>query len=117
MSRKPLDTVDCFVVFILIMVTVVCRQECDDYISSLWDWLEGLGTGVKQGDPSTWTTEAWPPTYRGILNTLEIAHQSFVWRIRKQKRLQKVSDCASAQLLLTWYCNVILLGRQAACNP
>lgn len=67
-----------------------CREECDQYISSLWDWLEGLGTGIRRDDSSTWTEESWPSTYRGILNTLEIAHQSFVWRVRKQRRLQKV---------------------------
>ena len=66
------------------------RQDCDQYVASLWDWLEGLGTGIQRSDPDTWTQDRWPPTYRGILNSLEIAHQSFVWRVRKHERLRKV---------------------------
>lgn len=66
------------------------RAECDQYVESLWDWLEGLGTGIQRSDPVSWTPDRWPPTYRGILNTLEIAHQAFVWRVRKQKRVCKV---------------------------
>ena len=67
------------------------RQECEEYIASLWDWLEALGTGIQRQDPNTWTPEKWPPTYRGILNSLEIAHQSFVWRVRKNECIRKVS--------------------------
>ena len=66
------------------------RAECDQYVASLWDWLEGLGTGIQRNDPASWTPDRWPPTYRGILNTLEVAHQAFVWRVRKQKRVCKV---------------------------
>lgn len=66
------------------------RGDCDQYVASLWDWLEGLGTGLRRQDPTTWTPDRWPPTYRGILNSLGIAHQAFVWRIRKHERIRKV---------------------------
>jgi len=70
---------------------VICdRTECDQYVASLWDWLEGLGTGIQRNNSASWTPDRWPPTYRGILNTLEVAHQAFVWRVRKQKRVCKV---------------------------
>lgn len=74
-------------------LTIVCcgREECDQYVAGLWDWLEGLGTGIQRRDPATWTPERWPPTYRGILNTLEVAHQAFVWRVRKHERIRKVT--------------------------
>lgn len=71
---------------------VLSQAECDQYVASLWDWLEGLGTGIQRSDPASWTPDRWPPTYRGILNTLEVAHQAFVWRVRKQKRVCKVFE-------------------------
>ena len=47
------------------------REECEQYVRSVWDWLEGLGTGVSRADPSTWVLPTWPPSYRGVINTLE----------------------------------------------
>jgi len=41
--------------------------------------MEGLGSGVRQDDPATWRPPAWPPSYRGILNSLEVAHQVRNW--------------------------------------
>ena len=55
--------------------TLSCdREECERYVSSVWDWLEGLGTGVSRADPSTWAPPRWPPSYRGVINTLEVRH-------------------------------------------
>lgn len=75
-SLKPLD--------------VVCREECQDYEAGFWNWMEGLGTGVKKDNPTTWQYPAWPPSFRGIINSLEVAHQAFVWRVRRNPRLLKV---------------------------
>jgi hypothetical protein len=60
-------------------------------VSSVWDWLEGLGTGISRDDPKTWQHPRWPPTFKGIINQLEVSHQAFVWRIRGNPRLIKVS--------------------------
>lgn len=67
-----------------------CREDCEQYVSSLWDWLEGLGTGISRLDPSTWRSPHWPPAFKGIINCLEVSHQAFVWRIRGNARLIKV---------------------------
>ena len=66
------------------------REECKEYEDGFWHWMEGLGTGVKRDNPSTWKHPAWPPSYRGIINSLEVAHQAFVWKVRKNPRLLKV---------------------------
>ncbi len=65
------------------------RDECAAYVDSVWAWLEGLGTGVRRGDPDTWAPPAWPPSYRGVVNTLEVAHADFVWRVRKHARVRQ----------------------------
>ena len=60
-------------------------------MSSVWDWLERLGTGITRDDPKTWQPPCWPPAFKGIINQLEVSHQAFVWRIRGNPCLIKVS--------------------------
>ena len=60
-------------------------------MSSVWEWLEGLGTGISRDDPKTWQPPGWPPAFKGIINQLEVSHQAFVWGIRGNPRLIKVS--------------------------
>lgn len=67
------------------------REECEEYKRGVWDWLEGLGTGISRNDPATWIAPHWVPNYKGIINSLEVAHQDFVWRVRKHPRLLQVS--------------------------
>ena len=72
------------------LVTAQCvggREECSAYVASVWAWLEGLGTGISRSDPRTWAAPHWPPGHRGIINTLEVAHTDFVWRVRKHARI------------------------------
>jgi len=45
--------------------------------------------GRVRGDPDTWAPPAWPPSYRGVVNTLEVAHADFVWRVRKHARVRQ----------------------------
>ncbi|KAK9837297.1 hypothetical protein WJX81_004709 [Elliptochloris bilobata] len=69
---------------------VMPQEECTQYVSSVWEWLEGLKTGVSRADPGTWGPPHWPQSYRGVINTLEVAHADFVWRIRKHPRIRSV---------------------------
>ena len=34
--------------------------ECEAILGMLWDWLEGLGTGLDRGDAATWVDGRWP---------------------------------------------------------
>jgi hypothetical protein len=90
---------------------VLSKADCDEYIHGLWDFLEGLGTGVKRDDPATWGPEHFPPTYRGILNTLEVGHHAFVWKVRKNPRLVKVFERLwGTNELLTSFDAINILG-------
>ncbi|BDA49852.1 hypothetical protein COCOBI_14-4720 [Coccomyxa sp. Obi] len=71
---------------------VLTREECEAYVEGVWDWLEGLGTGINRSDPSTWTGPQWVQSFKGIINSLEVAHQDFVWRVRKHPRLVQIFE-------------------------
>ncbi|KAF6262035.1 hypothetical protein COO60DRAFT_687595 [Scenedesmus sp. NREL 46B-D3] len=74
-----------------VVAGVLTVEECQQYQQGVWDWLERLGEGVSRDDQSSWTeARGWPPSYKGIVNTLEVAHQDFVWRVRKHPRLLQV---------------------------
>jgi len=90
---------------------VIPREECEAYQASLWSYLESLGTGIDRADPSTWGDDRFPPTFRGILNTLEIGHQAFVWKIRKNPRLLKIQELLyGTNELLTSFDAINMLG-------
>ena len=72
------------------MSPIMCREECKEYEDGFWNWMEGLETGVKRDDPKTWEYPNWPPSFRGIINSLEVAHQAFVWKVRKHPRVTEV---------------------------
>ena len=73
-----------------VSLSVLHRSECDAYLDGLWNWLESLGTGISRDDPGTWQAPVWPANFRGIINTLAVSHQPFVWRLRKSDRVRQV---------------------------
>ncbi|MCJ1368722.1 hypothetical protein MMC16_007867, partial [Acarospora aff. strigata] len=66
---------------------VLTPLECEEYVNGAWEWLESLETGIQRDDPTTWTDDRWPSSFRGIINTLEVSHQDFVWRVRQNPRI------------------------------
>ena len=69
---------------------VLTAAECSEYVHGAWSWLTSLQTGINRNDPDTWGDDRWPSSFRGIINTLEIAHQDFVWRVRQNPKVLKV---------------------------
>lgn len=69
---------------------VLTSSECKQYVDEAWLWLESLDTGISRNDPTSWGDEKWPTSFRGIINTLEVSHQDFVWRIRQHPSVLKV---------------------------
>ena len=66
----------------------------------VWDWLEGLGTGIKQEEQSTWQDEAWPdwPGMKkyGTCKSDGAAHKGATWYLRGLPNLKK-SICNNLQ--------------------
>eukprot|EP00091_Calanus_sinicus_P025619 TRINITY_DN9862_c0_g1_i1.p1 TRINITY_DN9862_c0_g1~~TRINITY_DN9862_c0_g1_i1.p1 ORF type:complete len:237 (-),score=38.12 TRINITY_DN9862_c0_g1_i1:424-1134(-) len=60
----------------------------------LWDWLEGLDTGILRDDPDTWTDEAWPdwPGIKkyGSCKSQGAAHLGATWFLRSLPNLKDV---------------------------
>ncbi len=71
---------------------VLSTIECEEYVNGAWTWLESLDTGIKRSDPATWGDDRWPSSFRGIINTLEVSHQDFVWRVRQNPRILQVGE-------------------------
>lgn len=69
---------------------VLTPRECEAYVSGAWEWLASLETGIRRDDPKTWGDDRWPSSFRGIINTLEVSHQDFVWRVRQNPRILQV---------------------------
>ena len=59
---------------------------------------------MSRDDPESWTDEQWPPTFKGIINVLAVAHQDFVWKARSHPKVLQVE--VNARVL----CMRLLLG-------
>jgi len=68
-----------FVVF----AGALTENEADRAMTLLWDYLEGLGTGVDRNQIETWDDDRWPTTVHGaILPSYGIGHTAAQWYIR-----------------------------------
>lgn len=68
-----------FVVF----ANALSPAEADHAMTLLWDYLEGLGTGVDRSKVETWDDDRWPTTVHGaILPSYGIGHTAAQWYIR-----------------------------------
>jgi len=66
-----------------IVENVFTNQECDTTIDSMWSWLEGLGTGIKRNDKSTWNNGNWPHYSKQGMLQHTLGHEEFMWKIRE----------------------------------
>ncbi len=83
---------------------VLTPEECQQYQQGVWRWLGGLGDQISREEPSSWDeARGWPPSFKGIINTMEVAHQEFVWRVRKHPRVVEVWWLAGACLQCVYW--------------
>lgn len=74
----------------LIVENVLTEKECEQYIKEMWDWLEGLESGIDRNDPSSWTSENWPQNSRGIISCYNVGHAPFLWRLRQNPHVLEI---------------------------
>jgi ectoine hydroxylase-related dioxygenase (phytanoyl-CoA dioxygenase family) len=89
---------------------VLDEKQTHEFVEAFWDWLEGLGTGIKRGDWSTWTKERKPLQDRGIVKYPSLAHADFIWKMRCHPNVRSIF----AQLwndvdLLVGFCRACIL--------
>ena len=75
-----------------VIPNVLSEKECDQFISQLWDWLEGLDTGIRRKDPKTWHRDNWPISSRGIIHQYGAGHLQPVWDIRTHPNVIKAFE-------------------------
>ena len=69
---------------------VLAQSEADRAMALLWDYLEGLGTGIDRSRIDTWDDDRWPTTVHGaILPSYGIGHAAAQWYIRDIPNLKK----------------------------
>lgn len=82
---------------------VLSVERCQYYISEMWNWMEGFGTGVKRDDPSSWkntkSSTVWPHTTHGLLQHYKVGQTKFAWEMRAEPEILRIF----AKL---WHCQV-----------
>ena len=69
---------------------VLDDQKCEIGVNDIWDYLEGLESGIDRRDPTTWNYGNWPPQFYGIIKSLDIGHQKFLWDVRLDYNVKRV---------------------------
>eukprot|EP00026_Physarum_polycephalum_P009822 Phypoly_transcript_09959.p1 GENE.Phypoly_transcript_09959~~Phypoly_transcript_09959.p1 ORF type:complete len:402 (+),score=66.12 Phypoly_transcript_09959:26-1207(+) len=79
---------------------VVNEEKNTKAVSLLWDWLEGLGTGIKRGKVGTWENKNWPEMFvNGIFERYGIGQSAFMWYLRHECRNVFEFLCGTNELL------------------
>lgn len=63
---------------------VLPRDQVDLLVNQAYEWIENLGTGIRRGDASTWTSDRWPFNVHGIIQKGDVGQSDWVWSIRTQ---------------------------------
>lgn len=67
----------------VIFANALDADESTHALNLLWDYLEGLQTGIDRTDPDTWGDGRWPTAvHGGILPSFGIGHCAAQWYIR-----------------------------------
>ena len=68
-----------FVVF----ANVLDGQQTAHALELMWDYLEGLSTGIDREHKNTWTDDKWPTAvHGGILPSYGVGHSEMQWYLR-----------------------------------
>ena len=77
-----------------VVAGVADKVQVEEARRLVWDWLAGLGTGIRREQPSTWKDEAWPdwPGMKkyGTCKSEGAAHKGATWFMRGLPNLKKV---------------------------
>ena len=75
-----------------VVENVFSKNECTDTIVKMWDWLEGLKTGINRKDITTWSNKNWPISMRQGMIQNTLAHEEFMWEIREHPNVLKIYE-------------------------
>jgi endonuclease/exonuclease/phosphatase family metal-dependent hydrolase/ectoine hydroxylase-related dioxygenase (phytanoyl-CoA dioxygenase family) len=101
---------------VLSPVDVTCATDL------LWDWLHGLGTGIRREDASTWDDSSWVANAsNGIMGKRGVHHSDFMWFVRLQPKVRAafatVWGIDETELISSFDCANMFRPWQAAGKP
>lgn len=66
-----------------VVENVFTKKECENTIDGIWKWLEGLGTGIKKNDRTTWNNKSWPYALHQGMIQYTLGQEEFMWKVRE----------------------------------
>lgn len=74
----------------VVIKNALSSSEAAKTLDLLWDYLEGLDTGIDRNDVSTWGDERWPTcAHGGIMPSYGIGHSEAQWYLRGIPNVKK----------------------------
>ena len=74
----------------VVIKNALSSSEAAKTLELLWDYLEGLDTGIDRNDVSTWGDERWPTcAHGGIMPSYGIGHSEAQWYLRGIPNVKK----------------------------
>jgi hypothetical protein len=66
-----------------VVENVLTPYECHETIDKMWFWLEGLGTGIKRDDKTTWNNDNWVMNLHQGMIQHTLGQEEFMWKTRE----------------------------------
>jgi ectoine hydroxylase-related dioxygenase (phytanoyl-CoA dioxygenase family) len=74
----------------VVIANALSTDEASNAVSKLWDYLEGLETGIDRNDVNTWDNDRWPTAvHGGILPGHGIGQCEAQWYVRDVPNVKK----------------------------
>lgn len=64
---------------------VLSQGETTTALGKIWDFMEGMGTGIDRDDPATWSNEHWMENSNpgsGLMSQHGLGHSEALWYVR-----------------------------------
>jgi len=103
-SRQPprfaLDDTESYLSFLdehgfVVIANVLSSDEVQEAKGLIWDWMEGLGSGIDRNDINTWINKNWPSKARfgtGVIHTCGVGQSDAQWYIRTRPPVREVFE-------------------------
>ena len=74
-----------------VVADVLSPEEVSTAISKLWDFMEGMGTGIDRDDITSWTNDHWMENSEpgsGLMSQHGLGHAEALWYVRGIPKLK-----------------------------
>lgn len=76
---------------VAIIKGVLDEKECESMKSGMWEFLNGVGDGIREDDPETWVKlQSMYPKHGMLIQNFKVGHNKFVWDIRQNEKVVNI---------------------------